>query len=220
MTLCYILSSKYPIITINFNQKRIAIPAYFIKFLVATLIISFTVICYYKLGSYNKLEKYYTLKYYKKEFNNVLKNPNKIIAILEKQVANNPNDGKAMYLLGKVHLKMNNFKAANKILTKANMQKPDQIDIMQALLESTYRIDNKMNDDSSNLINKICSVDPNNAAALSILILDSYINKDYQTALIKAHKLQESLDPNGNDYENIRRMIVKINSKMMKKNNL
>lgn len=207
MTILAIGIVLYPLLHSWEDTKKPLIMCVFI--LIAFPLFSLTV--YYFAGSSNRLEKYWILKseaaIVKKELAKI-KNPSQIILKLKHFLGQQPNHPKGWYLLGRLYLGMKKYSQAVTSLEKAYQLKPNNHSYAVAYSEALFfQHHQKLSPKALIILNKVIQQDPFNVAAINLLAINSYLEKNYQTAIGDWKKLLSKLPSNSADKQMLLSMI-------------
>jgi len=212
-------------ITISIAGKDYLLPAQKIKSSSILFIYAVTVPIYCTLGSFDKIDDYYSFKENKSQIAGLIddvKSNKKLLSLFEDKVQTNPHDNHAKHMLGKIYLSENNAEDSYKILQIAAKNEPKNEAIAESLLEAAFRIDGKLKLKNINLANKILKQHPHNKKILSILTMSLYNSENYSKSLKHANKLIKLLNNKSYEYMQLKKLIasIKTNIQVINKNNI
>ena len=135
----------------------------------------------------------------------------KIIAALRArldQLPENANSAKGWYILGKLYFNANKIDEAMFALGKAMHLKPDEAEyILQWVSVKFYKYQNKLDDESKILLNKVLKTSPDQVNAINLLAIDAYKQKKYSEALGYWERLLKYYSPDSDDGKSLLQMI-------------
>lgn len=134
----------------------------------------------------------------------------KIKSILQKK----PNDARGWFLLGRLYRGTEQYQLAEQAFLRANQLQPNQLDIMQHYVESSYLAHGRLTLNAEKYIHSILLVQPNNSLLLNLLALDAYAREDYKLAIQYWKRLLPQLDAQSEEAKKIVQAIAHAQSKL------
>ena len=114
----------------------------------------------------------------------LLKDPDKVIQVLQTRVTEKPSDSKAWYLLGQVYFSNERLEAAATAFAKAHVLDPEDQQTIIRYAVALYFIDHKqLTKRVQNLVQQGLQQDPTEPELTNLLAMHAYHNKRYQEAM-------------------------------------
>lgn len=190
------------------------------SFFILLLFPLFAFTLYHFFGASQSLEHYWVLKreasIVKKELIKI-KHPSQIISRLKIFLQLHPNHPKGWYLLGRLYLGMKEYHQATISFKKAYQLKPNNITYAVAYAEALFfNQHQQLTPRALDILHQVLSKQPLNVAAINLLAINSYLEKNYQQAIHYWEKLISILPPKSADSAMVLSMIGRAEKKLAK----
>jgi cytochrome c-type biogenesis protein CcmH len=119
-----------------------------------------------------------------------------------------PHDAKGWYLLGRLYLDQGNIVKAAASFKHSFENDPKNSDIMAQYAEALYLLhDQKLTEESLQLVQKVLSQDAKNVTALNLLAMDAFLHHRYQLAMTYWQKLRGQYPENSPEFKTLTQAI-------------
>lgn len=185
---------------------------------IAVLLIPFLtlmIICFYlRLGHFNEWNAFLQKEKQNKRAKEILskfKNPNEIAEKLKRTLKDDKDSAKGWYLLGKLYSSQGLWNEAQMALFKAHSFLPADDKITIHYVESVWQKGKlkPLEENIKNLLIEILKKDSMQPDCLSLLAINSYVSKDYASAIQYWKKLQTSVQKNTEEAKMLDKAILK-----------
>lgn len=183
---------------------------------IALIVIVGSIIGYWQWGAWKNLTHYYHQKNLEKQAQLVLKTvkgPSELIDKLKQHLDANPNAARGWFLLGRLYASQGEWALSFQAFTQAHQLKPHNEKFYVNYAQSMWQVNGqKFNLDIRNHYQRILKDNPKQADTLSMLAIDAFQEKSYQTAIDYWTRLLPLVPPDSADSAAIRRAIAKAQS--------
>lgn len=183
---------------------------------IALIVILGSIIGYWQWGAWKALTHYYHQKNVEKQAQLVLKTvngPSELIDKLKQHLNAHPNAARGWFLLGRLYASQGDWALSFQAFTQAHQLKPDNEKFAVNYAQSMWQVNGqKFNSDIRKNYLRILKNNPKQADALSMLAIDAFQEKSYQTAIDYWTRLLPLVPPDSADSAAIRRAIAKAQS--------
>lgn len=146
-----------------------------------------------------------------------IKSPDELIAKLKEKIAQNPQNAKGWYLLGRLYAAQRDYDHAFLAFKKAYRLSPNNEQYVVNYVHSLWQRNNQqLNERGLTILNKLLETNPQQPDALSMLAMNAYLKKDYQQAISFWQRLLPLVAEHTEESEAIRQAIVKAERKIVK----
>lgn len=161
------------------------------SFITAIVLVVLVPICslylYSDWGDSKQLEQYYFEKSHAKQINAEIKkfkNPEQLVAKLKSVLKEHPESAQGWFLLGRLYSGMTEYKSAVSAFAKAIKYKPkDDAYKLQYAQASFFANHKKLNTEALTLVNEVIAKQADNPAAINLIALNAFSQKQYQKAI-------------------------------------
>lgn len=176
-----------------------------------------SILLYQGWGNSSGLETYYQQQDREKlvkTFLNKYKDSDEVITLFKKRLAENPDDAKGWFLLGRLYFSQRNFAEAKIAFGRAKDLKAEDPTILLQYAQTLYFLaGQKLTPETQPYIQKLLELNPNNLDVINLLAADAYHRKDYPNALKYWQKLLVLLPEQAQEREMIQKLIKEVEEK-------
>lgn len=191
------------------------------RFIALTLLIALpgvATLLYFHWGASDQLSHYWVLKTQAQAVESELADINTSDEVIEKLLAHlkqDPNSAKGWYLLGRLYLDTGRYEESEKAMFKAHRLKPDSDPYTVAYAQAWFFNHNqRLSPGLRAAVHDVLNRSSNNSAAINLLALDAYQQKQYSKAIAYWEGLIPQFPAGSRDRTVLLKMISQAQEKM------
>ena len=195
------------------------------KFLPVTVVMMlpiFAFTLYWHLGSSQKLQHYWVLKQEAKQVKTMLskiKSPQQVVDQLKTYLRAHPNSPKGWYLLGKIYFGEKRYSEALSALKRAHQQEASNVQYAIAYAQASFfQNGRRLIPNVLKMLKHTVTIDPSNVAAINLLAINAYGQKDYKSAVHYWETILPLFQVGSTDQKMLLSMIAGAQKKILKGN--
>ncbi|MBA2656041.1 MAG: tetratricopeptide repeat protein [Tatlockia sp.] len=195
-----------PIILYPFGKSK----AYRI---VVPLVIVFSCLAYFNWGAWPEWKANLQKEASKQRIAAVLqtiKSPEELVERLKQRIAQEPDQARGWYLLGRLYASQGQWIEAREVFFKAHQLNPQDELVTVNYIQSLWQLNHQtLNKQINTLLTKVLLTNPKQVDALSMLAIDAYKQENYLEAINYWQKLLKLAPKQSEDAMMIRKAVAK-----------